>query len=471
MSDDGRPLPDAFLLGTGTSAWQVEGAWDADGKGPSTWDRFAHAGGSSEPHAADVACDSYRRLDEDLDLAAGLGLDLYRFSVSWPRVLPDGRVHGGGARPRAASRGVNAEGLGYYDRLVDGLLARGVQPCLTAFHWDTPAALGDDADGRDAWTHRSTAHRFADYVAVLADRLADRVAWWATLNEPWVVTDLGHRGGGHAPGVDDPVAAARVHHHLLLGHGLAVQALRAAGVRGTAGAAGAGDGGVGVVQAEERVDPAGPDAVAAAELHRDHRTRAFDQPLLGDGYPATVEAAYAREGARLPVEDGDLEVLRQPLDWYGVNYYTRSVVDVDGGTLPPEPPLTDMGWEVWPRGLRDLLVQLDAEHGREGTGTLPPVLVTENGVALPDRPGDDGRVDDPGRVDFHRDHLAAVLDAADAGVDVRGYVAWSLLDNVEWDSGRSRRFGLVHVDPATQDRTRKASGDWYAELCRERVLR
>ncbi|MGW8696315.1 GH1 family beta-glucosidase [Streptomyces eurythermus] len=423
-------FPAGFLWGVSTSAHQIEGA--ADLREPSVWDVFtAGPGRVRDGSTAAVACDHYHRYAEDVALLADLGVDAYRFSVSWPRVNSPG-------------------GLDFYDRLVDELCAAGVRPVPTLFHWDLPAALD--------WLERDTAYRFADHVSVVADRLGDRVATWITLNEPAEHTLLGHAIGAHAPGrrlLFDALPAA---HHQLLAHGLAVRALRAAGAAD-----------IGIANSHGPVWPASGDPadLAAADLYDTLLNRLFAEPVLLGAYPEGMAELMGRNAAE------DLEVIAGPVDWYGVNYYAPSRVGAPGDgngeygglELPAElpfsvreiegRPVTDFGWPVVPEGLTELLTGLRDRYGDR----LPPVLVTENGCSY------EG-VDDQDRIAYLDAHIRAVHTARAAGADVRGYFVWSLLDNFEWAEGYTRRFGLVHVDYATQTRTPKASYHWYREVLR-----
>jgi beta-glucosidase len=436
-SDLAARLPRDFLLGAATAAYQVEGAWDADGKGLSVWDVFVRQPGTVERgERADDACRSYERWRDDAALCAELGLDAYRFSVSWPRIQPRGPA-------------VNAAGLDHYDRFVDALVEAGVRPVLTLHHWDLPQWLQD----RGGWTARETAQRFADYAGIVGERFGDRVHLWATHNEPWVVAVAGHMVDVHPPGFDDPALGARAVHHLLLAHGLGVQALRAAGVQG----------GIGIVLSEAFAEPADPESEQdhrAAELGWDFFGRLFRHPVLGRDYPASLGFRDA-----LPVQDGDLATIAQPLDFLGVNNYTRELCSwapeerLGFARVRGDLPRTEMDWEIAPHGIGGVLRRLQQEHG----DALPPVYVTENGMADTLDPVD-GRVRDDDRIAFLASYLSSVLDARDDGVDVRGYVVWSLLDNFEWSFGYRPRFGLVHVDHATGERTVKDSGRWWAEV-------
>ena len=423
-------FPADFVWGVATSSFQIEGAAHIDGKGESIWDRFCRQPGAiADASNGDLACDHYHRLEADLDLIAGLGVDAYRFSVSWPRVQPLGQ----GAW--------NDAGLGFYDRLVDGLCERGIQPWLTLNHWDLPQALQD----RGGWAARDTAHRFVDYACGLQRRLGDRLAGITTHNEPWVVAVLGHELGIFAPGIKNKATAVQVSHHLLLSHGLALQALRADGCRAR----------LGIVLNMAPAEPATDSDADRAQARMDDARglRWYTDALFHAQYPAEVLAELGADAPR--VEPGDLAAIAQPLDYLGINYYSRHVAsagkpyDATRGGLP----LTDMGWEIYPRGLTNLLLRLHRDY------RLPPVYITENGAAFADRL-QDGRVHDADRVAYLRDHIAAVADALQQGVPVAGYMVWSLMDNFEWSSGYAKRFGIVHVDYATQRRTLKDSARW-----------
>jgi beta-glucosidase len=445
MSTPPEPLPafpPDFLWGASASAFQTEGAADAEGKGPSGWDAFAALGRIKDGADAARGTGFHERYREDVALLVGLGADAFRFSVSWPRVVP------GGSGP------VNARGLDFYDRLVDELCAQGITPAPTLYHWDTPLPL-DEAGG---WLRRETALRFAEYASVVAERLTDRVPMWMTLNEPAEVTLLGYALGEHAPGrrlLFDALPAA---HHQLLAHGLAVQALRAAGAER-----------VGIAVSHSPVRTAGDSEEDrfAAELYDTVTNRLFADPLLTGAYPDENFAALMPG----PVAD-DLAVISQPLDFYGVNYYCPMLVGAPaedaldgfaGVDMPDELPFglreidvaerTDFGWPVVPDGLRELLGSLGSRYGDR----LPPVVITENGCSY------DG-LDDRRRIAFLDAHLRALHRAIGEGADVRGYFIWSLTDNIEWVEGASQRFGLVHVDYGTLRRTPKASYAWYRDV-------
>ncbi|WP_433324208.1 GH1 family beta-glucosidase [Spirillospora sp. CA-294931] len=445
-------FPPGFLWGAATAAYQIEGAARDDGRGPSVWDTFSRTPGKvADGHTGDVACDHYHRFRDDVGLMAELGLGVYRFSVAWPRVQPDGS---GPANPR---------GLDFYDRLVDALLNAGIVPYATLYHWDLPQALED----RGGWTERDTAFRFADYAAVVRERLGDRVELWSTVNEPWVAAFLGYGSGVHAPGRTSAHDAFRAAHHLLLAHGLSVRELRAGGaarvsltlnlapVVGRGGGAG----------------PAGPDT-AAADLVDALLNRQFLDPVLRGGYPEPVLAAAARLGGLDHVRDGDAAVIAEPIDLLGVNYYNPTYVAAAPGTpadpafpgsegvaFPPaDPPLTAMGWPIVPDGLGEVLVRLSRDY----PGV--PLIITENGAAFEDERGPDGRVPDPCRIAYLDAHLRAAHAALASGADLRGYLVWSLMDNFEWAEGYGKRFGLVYVDYATQRRVLKDSARWFRDV-------
>jgi len=447
-----RTFPDDFLWGVATSAHQIEGAFHEGGRGESIWDRFAATPGRiSDGSDAAVACDHYHRWREDVRLMRWLGLGAYRFSIAWPRVLPAGRGD------------VNAAGLDFYDRLVDGLLEAGVRPFVTLYHWDLPQALQE----RGGWAARETAEAFADYAEVVARRLGDRVAHWTTHNEPWCIATLGHEHGEHAPGHTDPSEALRVAHHVLLSHGWAAERVRRSAPEAE----------LGIVLNLAPGWPASDDPadLDAARQHDGAFNRWYLDPLFRGRYPEDAVADRIRRGHLESAEpswlrEGDLDDIAARLDFLGVNYYGRVVVraGADGCPVPvrvvPEEELTDMGWEVFPHGLHDLLVRLDREYA-------PPALwVTEDGAAYADRPDAEGRVADVRRIDFLRGHVAAAARAVADGVPLRGYFVWSLLDNFEWAHGYTKRFGLYWVDFATQRRLPKDSAFWYREVVRTNAV-
>jgi beta-glucosidase len=438
--------PPSPFFGVATAAHQIEGAVSEDGRGESIWDRFSHTpGATAGGDTGDVACDHYHRWEQDLDLMAGLGIESYRFSIAWPRVQPDGRGR------------VEERGLAFYRRLVDGLLARGIEPVATLYHWDLPQALQDGG----GWAARDTAQRFAEYAALTAAALGDVVAAWITHNEPSVAAFAGHAEGVMAPGVRDPATALRVSHHLLLSHGLATRALRATVPARVP---------IGITLNLHPAHPAtdAPEDARAATLADGHQNRWFLEPVLRGRYPSDMLAHYARAlGPPDSVHDGDLGTIATPIDMLGVNYYFPQRVAADPANgfpgfrrAEPRPPLTAMGWEQDPAAFGALLERLGREYGDV------PLWITENGAAFDDVVVA-GAVDDRERIAYLRRHLAAVEAAIGAGVDIRRYLAWSLLDNFEWAEGYAKRFGLVRVDYETQARIPKASAAWY----RDRIAR
>ncbi|MGH3758491.1 GH1 family beta-glucosidase [Actinophytocola sp.] len=446
-------FPDGFVWGAATAAYQIEGAPDTDGRGPSIWDTFAHTPGRvANGDTGDVAADHYRRFRTDVAMMAELGLLAYRFSVSWPRIQP------GGKGP------ANQAGLDHYERLVDELVAHGITPVLTLYHWDLPQEL-EDVGG---WGERDTAARFAEYAELVAARLGDRVPAWTTLNEPWCSAFLGYAAGVHAPGRTDPALSLRAAHHLLLAHGAGTEALRAA------------------LPAQAQVSitlnlcAVMPGATSPAATNAVRRidglgNRLFLDPLFRGHYPADV----LRDTERLTdwsfVADGDLAVIATPIDLLGINYYTPTLVDSGPADPAPSPwpgcadvrfvaqpgPATAMGWAIDAQGLRTVVHRVHEEYAPV------PLMITENGAAFEDELGADGGVRDHERISYLRDHLAVVHEAIESGVDLRGYFVWSLLDNFEWAYGYAKRFGIVHVDYPTQARTWKDSAHWYRRVIEE----
>ncbi|MFD4023983.1 GH1 family beta-glucosidase [Streptomyces sp. NPDC058576] len=447
-----RGLPADFRWGVATSAYQIEGAATEDGRTPSIWDTFCRVPGAVEGgEHGDVACDHYHRMPEDVELIAGLGVDTYRFSLAWPRIQPGGRGP------------ANARGLDFYKRLIDELQGRGVTPWITLYHWDLPQEL-EDAGG---WPVRDTALRFAEYAALAYEALGDRVEHWTTLNEPWCSAMLGYAYGVHAPGRRDLGDAMAAVHHLLLGHGLAAGALRDAaggdplelGITLNLGTATPETGSEADRQAARRADGMG--------------TRLYLDPLARGRYPEDTVADLAAQQIELPVREGDMAAIAAPLDVLGVNFYRGmqfSGVTEDGSTTDAEGlpvtrvverdlPRTAMDWEITPTELTDLLVRLEHDYGL-------PTVITENGAAFDDTVAADGSVPDADRTAYLADHIDAVVAARAQGADVRGYFAWSLMDNFEWAYGYDKRFGIVRVDYATQARTLKDSAKWYRDTIR-----
>ena len=429
-----RRFPPQFTWGVATSAYQIEGAATEDGRGESIWDEFGRRPGAIRDGSTGAqACDHYHRFAGDVDLMASLGVGAYRFSISWPRVQPKGRGDW------------NESGFAFYERLLERLSSLGIGAHVTLNHWDLPQALQE----RGGWANRDTVHRFVDYASEVARRFGGAVAAIATHNEPWVIAALGHEAGIFAPGIKHRATAYRVAHHLLLSHGLALRALRAQGLATP----------LGIVLNQSPIHPAtrSPADMAKARLNDGLTIRWYMDPLLRGTYPEDVLEHLGADAP--PVHSGDMEIIRQPLDFLGVNYYTRNISG-SGSPLEPEHPereRTDMGWEVFPAGLTELLVRLKADY------LLPPIYITENGAAYRDQLVE-GRVADAARIRYLRSHIAALADAREAGVDVRGYFVWSLLDNFEWADGYSKRFGIVYVDYETQQRIPKASALWYRDL-------
>lgn len=479
-------FPDGFLWGAATSAYQIEGGASADGRGESIWDRFCRRPGAiRDGSTGDVACDHYHRWRDDVELMSALNLNSYRFSIAWPRIFPEGRGE------------LNEAGLAFYDRLVDQLLERGIRPLPTLYHWDLPAALQDEG----GWARRETAYRFRDYAEAVFRRLGDRVKWWVTINEPWVAAMLGHFFGWHAPGSQDAKTALQAAHHLLLAHGLAVEAFEELGLRGSRGdeahpggrggeghPGGLGGGGPeplrGCIGAALDINAHVPasDEVRdreAAERAKALEVRWFLEPLCGRGYPADAWAWYERQGVSPVVEPGDMERIGRPADFLGINYYRRHVIAADESVpllgyrqvVPGDLPVTGMQWEVFPEGLYDVLTWAWRTH-LEPAG-VRFVLVTENGAAYPDAltSGPSGpSVHDPARTAYLQAHVHHLWRAVRDGVPVRGYYVWSLLDNFEWAHGYTQRFGIVYVDFATQQRIVKDSGRWFARVAGRNAL-
>ena len=435
-------FPEGFHWGAATASYQIEGAWNEDGKGESIWDRFTHTPGKVRTgDTGDRACDSYHRLEEDVALLRAMNLTSYRFSISWPRIQPSGRGP------------ANAKGLDYYGRLVDLLLEAGIRPFPTLFHWDLPQIL-EDLGG---WPERDTAGRFAEYAELVARTLGDRVGEWMILNEPGVFTTMGYLIGIHAPGRRDYEAFLRATHTVNVAHGEAFRAMKA--VNGAFR--------IGTAFSQSHCEPATDSEADAAAAERWHAFTNdwYLSPALRGRYPEAFPDGEL-PSAVMGVRDGDLELVRAPLDFVGINLYFRTIVaDAPGQPLAARPvggmggdegPRTDFGWEVWPAALEQTILRVTRDYER------PAIEVTENGCSYADGPGEDGVIQDDRRTRFYRGYLAAVARAIDAGADVGGYHAWSLLDNFEWSEGYAQRFGLVHIDFETCERTLKESGRWYA---------
>lgn len=436
---------DDFVWGVGTSAYQIEGAWNEDGKGASIWDTMAHSVPMVD--TGDIACDHYHRLEEDLDLLAEIGVEAYHFSIAWTRVLPQGTGE------------VNRSGLAFYDRLTDGLLERGIEPWLTLYHWDLPQALQD----RGGWVNRASVNWFTEYAAVVADHLGHKVRNWMTINEPWVVAFLGHLEGIFAPGLTDWPATLAAAHHQLMAHGSAVRTIKERFPEANVGIS---------LDCRPAVPASSSEADVVAANHFDgFRNRWFFDPVFGRGYPDDMVVAYEAAG-RLDatlIRPGDEDLIATPVDFCGVNYYTSIRVaagkeerDDAEGPVGADPPdgLTEMGWLIDPDALERFLLRIHKEWAP------PSIVVTENGASYSDGPGPDGRVHDRRRIDYVDAHIRAVERARERGAPVNGYFVWSFLDNLEWRAGYSQRFGLVWVDHGTQERILKDSAYWYRDRIR-----
>jgi beta-glucosidase len=445
MSDSYR-FPDDFVWGTATSAYQIEGSPTADGAGRSIWHRFSHTPGNTWlDETGDVACEHYRRYKDDVAIMAELGANAYRFSIAWARIFP------------AGTGAVNKKGIDFYSRLVDALLERGIKPNATLYHWDLPEALDD----RGGWLNRDIAGWFSDYATTMFDALGDRVEMWSTLNEPWVVTDGGYLSGVLAPGHSNLFEAPIAAHNLLRAHGLAVERFRfsKAAKRGK----------IGITVNLEPKYPASdsPEDLAAVRRADAYMNRQYLDPVFLGRYPEEMREIFGEAWPEW--SDEDMRLIKQPIDFLGVNYYTRRVERDYPENLPlrtkhvPQPQHieTDTKWEVFPEALTKILLWATERYGK------PAIYITENGAAFYDPPHTiDGRVEDPLRVEYFRQHLRAAHEAMKKGANLRGYYAWSLLDNYEWAHGYSKRFGIVHVDYSTQQRTIKSSGRYYAEVIR-----
>lgn len=460
-------FPDDFWFGSATASYQIEGAATQGGRTPSIWDTFSHTPGNVD-HSdnGDVACDHYHRWREDIELMSRLGIDAYRFSISWSRVITDGTDF------------PNPEGIAFYLQLLQGLREAGIKPVATLYHWDLPQSLQD----RGGWPARDTAFEFATYARLMAQELGDLVEMWTTLNEPWCSAYLGYASGAHAPGLTDPLSALKAAHHLNLAHGLALQAIRDelgedARCSITLN-----------LHAIRPEDPSSARDVRAADRVRAVGNEVFLGPIMEGVLPDLLVETTAAITDWSFVHDGDLGIIHQPVDVLGVNYYSTSTVrprqqgevSLSGGHresgaspwpgcediafLPPEGPLTHMGWNIDPTGLSDLLLEMRDRYPQT------PLMVTENGAAFPDQPDADGAVHDLDRINYVHRHLIAVARAREAGADVGGYFLWSLMDNFEWAWGYSRRFGIIRVEYTSGTRTPKDSYHWYAEVIRSRSL-
>ena len=439
-------FPDGFLWGAATAAYQIEGAYNEDDRGLSIWDTFCHQPGRvRNGDTGDVACDHYHRWREDVELMASLGLQSYRFSISWPRVIPFG------------TGAISEKGLQFYDNLIDALLDKGIEPMVTLYHWDLPQSLQD----LGGWANREIVDWYAEYAELVFRRYGDRVKKWCTHNEPAVFTMMGHRQGVMAPGIRSFPIAAKAVHHALLAHGRAVQVFREIGKGGE----------IGMTNADTHYEPAddSPETAEAVELALDFGTRLYHGPLYGKGYPETVLKYYAGRDAPLPVEPGDLDLIATPADFMGVQLYTRQRIEADPGrsvgfrNAPPIAPLLGMGYEQAPHALGGFVRWITKEYGR------PKLYITENGVN-DDTEIENGVIDDQLRIDLLRGFLTGLHGAIEDGANVAGYYQWSLMDNFEWTFGFSRRFGMVYTNYETLERTPKKSAAFSAEVIRENAV-
>lgn len=443
MTGSNIQFPQNFIWGAATASYQIEGAWNEDGKGESIWDRFSHTPGKiANADTGDIACDHYHRFREDVKLMKQLNLGAYRFSISWPRVLPTGKGN------------LNQKGIDFYSRLVDELLTHNIQPWATLYHWDLPQYL-QEAGG---WANRDVSKYFADYAYQMCEKLGDRVKNWMTINEPWCVAVFGNFTGDHAPGFRDERIALQVSHGLMLGHGLALRAMRDSRSDIKSG--------IVINLSPAYTEPETDstlDFVIAEKLWQRHG-QWFLNPILKGEYPQELLYQYGKNAPQ--IESGDMEIISTPQDFLGVNYYFREVYGANGRVFPIRgSEYTDMEWEVHPPAFHRMLNRLRLDYK-----SLPKLYITENGAAFKDTVLADGSVNDQPRLDYLRDHLYAVNMAMKDGVDIGGYFAWSLLDNFEWAFGYDKRFGLIHVDYETQERTIKASGKWYARVAESHQL-
>lgn len=442
MKKNFYPFPENFTWGAATSSYQIEGAWNDDGKGESIWDRFSHTPGKVDNgDTGDVACDHYHRWHEDVALMKAMGLKAYRFSIAWARILPTGRGE------------VVQAGIDFYSKLVDALLEADIQPWVTLYHWDLPQALQDNG----GWPERDVVDAFVEYTDVVTRALGDRVKNWTTFNEPWVSAFVGYKDGRHAPGLTDLDAAIAAAHHLLLSHGQTVPVIRT----------NCPDANVGITLNLTPQIPASS-SVADRKLATwtdGYINRYFLDPLVGRGYPQDIVSGFG--SAMKFVRPGDMDLIAVPIDFIGVNYYTRNIAR-DEDAVENEPrtvfrgdEITEMDWEVYPPGLYNILGRLHFDYG------FPAIYITENGAAFPDEVNVDGQVDDRARLSYIKRHLEMVHNAIQIGVPVKGYFAWSLLDNFEWGFGYSKRFGIVYVDYETLQRIPKSSAKWYQQVINE----
>ncbi len=437
-------FPEDFIWGSATAAYQIEGASKEDGRGESIWDRFSHTHGKVENgDTGDVACDHYHRYKEDIELMKEIGLDAYRFSFSWPRILPEG--HGK----------VNQKGLDFYKKLIDGLLEAGISPTATINHWDLPQALQD----KGGWAERDIINYYTEYAQILFREFGDLVPRWITHNEPWMASFVGYAFGEHAPGLKDYQQALRAAHHLLLSHGLTVRAFRKEGIDGEIGIT---LNLVGTTPYSDAVED-----IAAAERQKEFINGWFLDPLFKGKYPETMSAIYKKEKGWFDFDSTDFDVITEEMDFLGINYYNRLIVKDNPKAdhilkkdviKPEDSKYTDFPMEIYPQGLYDILMDVNKNY------TDKPIYITENGAVFNDKVSDDGRVHDQRRIDFYRGHFSSAHQAIQDGVPLKGYYAWSLMDNFEWACGYTKRFGITYVDYKTQERILKDSAYWYSNV-------
>ncbi|MGI6668620.1 MAG: GH1 family beta-glucosidase [Acetivibrionales bacterium] len=441
-------FPDNFLWGAATAAYQIEGACREDGRGESIWDRFSHTPGMTyNGHTGDIACDHYHRYEEDIEIMKKIGLKTYRFSVSWPRIFPEGK-----GEP-------NEKGINFYKNLVKMLAESGIKPAVTLYHWDLPQKLQDSG----GWANRDTVDCFVRYARYVFENLGETVPVWITHNEPWVASFVGNWYGDHAPGITDFKTAMKVSHNLLLSHGLTVKVYREMGFKGE----------IGITLNMNAVYPASEkeEDKEAAERYNEFLNKWFADPVLKGTYPEKLRQWLDDHGVAHEINSGDMETISQPVDFLGINNYYSSFIEYDSGYWPVYASekdtgreKTQMGWEIYPEGIYDLLVYLRKRYGDI------KILITENGAAFDDIVNHEGKVEDDGRISYLRRHLEQVHRAIQSGVDVAGYYAWSLMDNFEWGHGYSKRFGLVYVDYESQQRILKKSACWYGDVIKNNGL-
>jgi beta-glucosidase len=447
MATKNSSFPKDFVWGAATASYQIEGAWDEDGKGESIWDRFSHTPGKvQDGHTGDVACDHYHRWPDDVALMKDLGLQAYRFSISWPRILPSGRGE------------INQDGISFYSNLVDALLEASIEPYVTLYHWDLPQALQDQG----GWSERTVVDAFVEYTDVISRALGDRVKHWITLNEPWVSAFVGYQEGRHAPGHTDLDQAVAAAHHLLLSHGQAVPVIRANVPNAN----------VGITL---NLTPQEPASHSIADRKQaiwvdGYINRWFLDALVGRGYPQDMVNGFGNTMEF--VQPGDMDTIAVPVDFLGVNYYTRGIARSNAVDEKDNLPrtvfrgeeITEMDWEVYPKGLYNMLGRLHFEYG------FPILYITENGAAFPDEVSPENQVEDPARLSYIKRHLEMVNEAIKIGAPVKGYFVWSLLDNFEWAYGYSKRFGIIYVDYESVERIPKSSARWYREVIKRNSL-